>query len=245
MTLFYSDNVPAQPLIAKHQILGAQAGAYLATAGEGLVPKRAIDATAQYYRHKVSATDGRRRINDVTQDVRERLARLLGAGSADIGLLSNTSHALTAVFRLINWREDDNIVLLTNELEFPSLVLPPVKLVRDRGVEMRVVDHDNWEVTPESIAAAVDERTRLVLLSHVSYRTGLRIDIERLSELLEGSGAWLVVDASQSLGMVPVPASACHFLVSTSCKWLMGPHGTGVLYWNRDRLPDIVPEDIG
>jgi selenocysteine lyase/cysteine desulfurase len=100
-------------------------------------------------------------------------------------------------------------------------------------------------VLESAIAAAVDSRTRLVFVSHVSYRTGYRLDLQRLSTLLDDSDAVLAVDATQSLGVLPVDARACDFLVATPCKWLLGPHGIGVFYWNRGRRPDREPTRIG
>ncbi|MCO5177411.1 MAG: aminotransferase class V-fold PLP-dependent enzyme, partial [Thermomicrobiales bacterium] len=104
-----------------------------------------------------------------------------------------------------------------------------------------------WDIAPEAIAAQVDGRTRLVFLSHVSYRTGTRIDLERAAELIRQRNPTTIVaaDATQSLGVVPVPADACDFVVVTTCKWLLGPHGLGVLYWNRRRMPSAEPAGIG
>ena len=53
------------------------------------------------------------------------------------------------------------------------------------------------------------------------------------------------MDASQSLGAVPVPATACDFVVSTGFKWQLGAHGSAILYWNRERTGDVEPRDIG
>lgn len=232
-------------LVPRSSFIGGENGSYLYTAGEGLVPVSVMDATRRYYENKVDPVNGRHRHLEVDREVRAGLASLMGAAAEDIALLGNSSQGIAAIYALIDWRPGDNIVLVTNELEFPSVVLPAVKLVRDAGVETRVVEHERWIVTPEMIEQAIDDRTRLVFVSHVSYRTGLRLDLEGLGEIVHRHGALLAVDATQSLGVIPVPAGACDFLVATSCKWLLSPHGIGVFYWNRQRQPDIVPRDIG
>src|SRR5262249_12850258 len=98
-----------------------------------------------------------------------------------------------------------------------------------------------WDIPTEALLSAVDRRTRLVALSHVSYVSGLRHDIARIGDLLRGSGTCFLVDATQSLGVLPVPASCADFVVGSSYKWLLGTHGLGVLYWNRSRFPDAEP----
>ena len=54
-----------------------------------------------------------------------------------------------------------------------------------------------------------------------------------------------MVDATQSLGVVPVPAAACDILVASTCKWLLGSHGLAAFYWNRARRPGLEPAGIG
>lgn len=232
-------------LIDRGRFIGGERRGYLSTAGEGLVPASVIDATRSYYERKVDPVRGRELHLDVDREVKVRLAGLMSAGPGDIALLSNASQGISAIYSLIDWRPGDNVVLMTNDLEFPSVVIPAFQRMRRGDLEIRVVDRGGWVVTPEQIAAAVDERTRLVFASHVSYRTGYRLDLERLRDLLGDSRALLAVDATQSLGVVPVPAPACDFLVATSCKWLLAPHGVGVFYWNRERRPGVEPHDIG
>lgn len=234
-------------LVGKERFIGGDERAYLYTAGEGLVPRSVVAATERYYADKVAAGAGRARAQEVEQECRAGMASLMtGATAGDIGLLGSSSEGLNAVYGLIDWRTGDNVVTIVNDLEFPSVVLPAARLEK-RGIEVRAVGHEEWIVTPEEIGAAIDERTRLVVLSHVSYRTGFRHDLEAVSAAVRRANpeAFFAVDATQSLGVIPVPASACDFLVATSCKWLLAPHGLGIFYWNRERLPDVEPASIG
>jgi selenocysteine lyase/cysteine desulfurase len=223
---------------------GGDERAYLYTAGEGLMPLAAHDAMRRYVEHKARGAAGRAENARVERACRDGLARLMGAEAGDVALLGSASEGINAIYGLVDWQPGDNVVVPTSDLEFPSVVLPAARLAR-RGVEVRVVERDGWIIAPERIAAAVDRRTRLVFLSHVSYRTGYRFDLEALTRLLDGSGALLAVDATQSLGVVPVPSGACDYLVATTQKWLLGPHGLGVFYWNRRRWPLVEPSGIG
>lgn len=232
-------------LLAREHFVGGDHRAYLYTPGEGLAPRAALGAVGQYLADKAAWVEGRSTQMAVAATTRSRLCELMtGAAPHDIALLGSSSEGINAVYDLIDWRAGDNIVLMTNDLEFPSVVLPAVKR-EHAGTELRVVRRNGWSVDEAAIADAVDDRTRLVFISHVSYRTGYRLDLQRLSSLLAGSNAILAADVTQSLGVIPVEADACDFMVATTCKWLLGPHGLGIFYWNRARRPDLEPSRIG
>ena len=84
-----------------------------------------------------------------------------------------------------------------------------------------------------------------VTVSHVSYLSGLRLDIDPIARAAHAHGALLLADVTQSLGVVPVDVSECDFAVASTYKWLLGVHGSGVLYWNRARLPEFAPGAVG
>jgi cysteine desulfurase / selenocysteine lyase len=233
-------------LVPKREFIGGDERAYLYTAGEGLVPHTVLDATRRYYEHKVQGPAGRAHHEEIEQTCRSGLAALMDARAEEIALLGSSSEGINAVYALIDWQPGDNVVTIVNALEFPSVVLPAARL-EGRGIEVRAVPHSDWIVTPDAIGNAIDARTRLVILSHVSYRTGFTHDLETVSAVVRRANpdAIFAVDATQSLGVIPVPSHACDFLVATSCKWLLAPHGLGVFYWNRQRLPRIEPASIG
>lgn len=88
-------------------------------------------------------------------------------------------------------------------------------------------------------------RTRLVCVSQVGWRTGLRLDLARLSAGLKPRGVLLVVDASHALGVLPVDAALCDAVVSCGHKFLMGLHGTGILYWSHEPRPAASQAALG
>lgn len=233
-------------LVAKARFIGGDERAYLLTAGEGLAPTSAVEAAARYFVDKASGTAGRRAQDATAFACREGLAAMLGVDVGDVALLGSASEGVNAIYALIDWQPGDNVVVPVDDLEFPSSILPALR--RERlGIEVRRVPHEEWDIAPEAIAALVDDRTRLVFLSHVSYRTGTRIDLQAAADLIRQRNPLTIVaaDATQSLGVVPVPADACDFVVVTTCKWLLGPHGLGVFVWNRRRQPAIEPAGIG
>jgi len=143
---------------------------------------------------------------------------------------------------LVQWQPGDNVVVA--DVEFPSGILPWTRFEK-MGVEVRVVRHQNWFIDIDDIAELIDERTRVVTISHVSMFTGQRIDLKALSNLVRSSNALLLLDSTHAAGAVPVDASLADIMVSSCYKWLLGTHGAAVFYVNHERLPDFQPPFLG
>lgn len=146
--------------------------------------------------------------------------------------MGNASEALNAVTRSLALQPGDNVVV--NDLEYPSVVQPWLDLA-SQGIEVRLARHQDWTMPAELLADLVDSRTRAIAISHVSYMSGWRHDLTQVGSLAQTVGAFVLVDATQSLGVVPVPGDAVDAVVASSYKWLLGGHGVGILAWNRER----------
>jgi selenocysteine lyase/cysteine desulfurase len=122
--------------------------------------------------------------------------------------------------------------------------LPWLRL-KANGVEVRVVASRNWQVTAEDLLASVDEHTRIVVTSHVSYMSGAKIDYAKVYDQLKQTNTLFLVDATQSIGIVPVDIHNADFIVASSYKWLMAGHGGGILAVNPQRTAHIDPCYVG
>ncbi len=138
----------------------------------------------------------------------------------------------------------DNVV--TAEEEYPSNLYPWLNL-KDRGVELRTVPSREGRVWPEDLDAAMDDRTRLLTISHVEWASGFRNDLDQLAELAHARGAALFVDAIQGLGPLTIDVSRTpiDFLAADGHKWLLGPEGAGVFYVRRDWIERLRPILVG
>jgi selenocysteine lyase/cysteine desulfurase len=112
-------------------------------------------------------------------------------------------------------------------------------------VEVRVVQSAAWALDPAAVAAAVDARTRVISVSHVSYLSGARLALEPLRAAADRAGALLVVDATQSAGVVPVPAGVADIVLASSYKWLLGAHGLGIVAVDPARTAALEPPLVG
>ncbi|HWN08779.1 MAG TPA: aminotransferase class V-fold PLP-dependent enzyme [Pyrinomonadaceae bacterium] len=176
---------------------------------------------------------------------RQLLAGLLGAQPDQVAFLRNTSDALSTVANGLDWRQGDNIVTFRNE--FPSNIYPWLRLRETFGVEVRMCEERDGRIDIDELIGLLDSRTRLVAISHVQYASGFRADLERIGRAARAHDALLVVDAIQSVGVIPVDveaelvdvaAGACH-------KWLLTPEGVGWLYLSARARDRVKPTLVG
>ena len=178
------------------------------------------------------------------EDLRGLSARLIGAQPEEIALVPNTTAGIGLVAEGFPWQAGDNVVTLADE--FPSNQYPWMNLA-DRGVETRRVPTDEGRADLDRLAAACDDRTRIVAVSWVSYSSGWRNDLDRLAEIAHGCGALFFLDAIQGLGVLPLDVSrtAVDFLSADGHKWLLGPEGAGIFFTRREHLERLRPIGVG
>jgi cysteine desulfurase / selenocysteine lyase len=237
-----SQDTRGMALVPRSDFPGLGDSAYFYSAAEGPMLASVAASLQEYAAQKSRAEAGRAHHAAVLAQCKTALARLLGVVEGDLALLGSASEGIAAVGSVIDFQAGDNVV--TNDLEYPSSVIPWLRL-KPSGVDVRVIRHRRWEIGTDDLLNAVDARTRLVVLSHVSFVNGLRHDIEAIAAGVRKKGALFLVDATQSLGVLPVPTTCADFLVSSSYKWLLGVHGLGILYWNRTRRPNVEPAYVG
>ncbi|MCG6940512.1 MAG: aminotransferase class V-fold PLP-dependent enzyme [Thiohalocapsa sp.] len=171
--------------------------------------------------------------------LRERLAALIGAASADdIALSKSTSEALSFVAEGLDWQSGDNVVGIRQE--FPSNRIVWEALAA-RGVEYRQLDLDTSTDPEADLLALCDDRSRLCAVSWVQYASGLRLDLARLGSELRERGVLFCVDGIQGLGALPfdlaeIPAD---FIAADGHKWMLGPEGLA-LFWVRPALRETL-----
>ncbi len=231
-----------QPLIDKSKFIGLDQCVWLYNGAEVPPLEGSLEQIVAYVQNRGKGLEGRKRNSEVELACKANVAQLLNGQPEYIAFMSNSSEAISSIAQSIPFDKGDNVVI--NTLEFPSGVLPWLRL-KERGLEVRIVNHINGEVSVEDILAEVDARTRVVITSHVSYLTGARLDYKRLYEHLKNSDTLLLLDATQSLGVVPVDMNYADFVVCSSYKWLLAVHGASILAVNPVRTQHVVPQAAG
>lgn len=219
----------------------AQAATYLNTAAEGLLPRSGREALLRYADDKARGAQGRPAMYATEARLRERVGRWMGARPDQVAFLPSTARGVDAVLQAIAWRSGDNVV--TGDAEFPTNISGPLRLA-DRGVETRVVAASGGGFDLDELERVVDARTRLVIVSQVSFRTGFRVDLEAIAAVAHDRGALLLVDATQAFGVVPVTLAPADFVVASTFKWALAIHGAAV-FAVADTVRDLAPAAVG
>jgi selenocysteine lyase/cysteine desulfurase len=207
--------------------------AYLNAGSNGPVPRRGIEAAERSMRRQ--AVEGRgdkaafEENGQRIDELRERIAVLLGCASAELALSGSTTDGVNAVLSALDLAEGDEV--LTSDEEHPGVLAPLAALRERRGVRVRLVPF-------AQLASEVSAETQLVACSHVSWITGQVVD----SAALAATDALVLLDGAQGLGAVPtrVKELGCDFYAASGQKWLCGPNGLGYLYV-RDELARELP----
>lgn len=177
--------------------------------------------------------------------LRERLAALIGAPSADdIALAKSTSEALSVIAQGLPWASGDNVVGIAQEFPSNRIVW---QALAGRGVQWRALDL-NDSLDPESdLLALCDERTRLVAVSWVQYARGLRLDLTRLGSRCRELGILLCVDGIQGLGALgfDLARMPVDFVVADGHKWMLGPEGIALFYCRAEPRGQIALSQFG
>lgn len=229
-------------LIDKSKFTGLESVIHLSAGGETPMLNSHREAFEQFMQDKAMGERARELEAQMMHRTREQCAELFSVATEDLTFVSSASEGINIVAYGLDWQAGDNIVIA--DVEFGSGVFPWTALIQ-KGVEIKVVRHRDWHISLADIEAQIDERTRVVLMSHVSMFTGQRIPLEPLAALVHKYNAALVLDATHSAGVVPVDAYHADVMVSSCYKWLLGTHGTAVFYWNRERFPQLKVPFLG
>ena len=130
----------------------------------------------------------------------------------------------------------DGSRVVSTELEFTSLLWP--FLAQGRGIEVECVP------VPD-VAQSVDERTGVVAVSLVQSSTGELADLDSIVDAAAAHRAWVVVDATQACGWLPVDANRIDLLACSAYKWLCSPRGTAFMTVRPELAERLTPLAAG
>jgi kynureninase len=165
--------------------------------------------------------------------VGDEIAPLIGAAAGDVVMTPNVTMAQASVLSALDYPTQRNRIVMT-ALDFPSVSYVYSSLATRLGAEIVVVPAapDGLGVETDELLAAIDERTRLVAISHVLFRSAQIVDVEAVCEKAHRVGALVSLDSFHAVGVIPVDVRAigCDFLTGGVLKWLCGGPGGCFLY---------------
>jgi selenocysteine lyase/cysteine desulfurase len=177
---------------------------------------------------------------DAIEATYDCLAELVGGRRDEIALFDNATHAWNAAFYSIPFAPGDRI--LTGRAEYGSNVLAYFQVARRTGAEVVVIPNDeHGQLDTAALANLIDERTKLIGVSHVPTSGGLVNPAAEIGRIAREAGVLFLLDATQSVGQfrVDVEDIGCDLLTGTGRKFLRGPRGTGFL-WVRSSALDLL-----
>jgi len=227
---------------------------YFDSASSSLTPEQVLQKMLKFYRD--SRANVERGVHRLSQKASEqyneaqsKVASLLNARSDnEIIMTKNTTEGINTIANGIKWKRGDKIV--TSILEHHSNYVVWLRLKERYGVEVEVVmprkPVTHGRLDPADFEKTIDNKTRLIAVTHVSNVLGSVTPIEEITRVAHENEALVLVDAAQSVPhmKVDVQEIGCDFLACSGHK-MCGPTGVGVLYMNEEAMQEVEPLTFG
>ncbi|HEU0299914.1 MAG TPA: aminotransferase class V-fold PLP-dependent enzyme [Longimicrobium sp.] len=179
------------------------------------------------------------------ESVRRGLARMFGCEGEEVAVTRGASESLQICQQGFDLQRGDEVV--TTEQDYPRMLTTWQQRERREGIVLRQIAIPVPAEDPDEIVrlfeAAITPRTRLVHMSHMINLTGQILPVRAVVEMARRRGLPVIVDGAHAFAHFPFTRDelGCDYYASSLHKWLFAPHGTGLLYVRRDRIPGLWP----
>jgi len=218
---------------------------YLNSCSLGALSHRALARVAQFHEewHTYGASAWYEIWMSRLAELRTRVAALINATDAEIGLAASISAGLATVGSAIDYGRRPRVVVAG--LDFPTLAY--AWLQRPDVEVVHVPSDDGFTIDPARFAEIVDERTAVLATSHVYFTTGAIQALRPLANIAHRHGALFLVDAYQSGGQVPIDVRRddIDILLAGPLKWLLGGPGLAYVYVREALIEELRPRVTG
>jgi kynureninase len=222
---------------------------YLVSNSLGAMPAAAAERMAEYAQtwsaRGVRAWE--ERWWDMPVTLGDEIAPLIGAGPGEVAMVANVTTAQAAILSSVEYTAPRDAIVMS-ALDFPSVRYVYEGLAKRLGARIVVVESDDGiSISEDRICAAIDERTRLVCVSDVFFRSAYVLDIARIVKHAHAVGALVATDSYHSVGVIPVDVkrSGVDWLTGGVLKWLCGGPGGAFIYASPALPPSVVPSFTG
>jgi selenocysteine lyase/cysteine desulfurase len=181
-----------------------------------------------------------------SEEVRTRVAQLLNARTDEIAVTASASAGINALASALDFTQGRNKIVASN-FEFPtSGQIWHAQALRGARIE-HVPEAENGFIPVEHFERAIDERTKIVAITHVCYRNGAKLDVAEIARIAHRKGALIILDCFQSVGVnrVDVRQLDVDFAVGGMLKYALGTAGIGFLYAKREVVQSVTPTVTG
>lgn len=179
--------------------------------------------------------------------VGDKIAPLMGAPAGSVLIHQNASIANSILFSALDFSDNQRDKVVITDMDFPSDVYVLRQWLPDHMHIHTVKTHDGITIDTQALLDAIDERTRLVSISHVLFRSAYIMPAQAIVEKAHQVGAQVVLNGYHSVGVIPVDVTAIQvdFYIGGVLKWLCGGPGGVFMYVHPDLLPTLNPKVTG
>lgn len=227
---------------------GVQHVVHLNNAGASLAPKPVTDAVLNHLRleSQLGPYEAAERAMVAVERGHSALADLLNCDTDEIAMFESATRAWGAALSSIPLGTGDRVLI--SPMEYGSSYLSFLHLAQRTGFQVEVlpVDADGL-VDVTELRDRIDDRVKLIAMTHVPMHDGLIYPVAAIGRVAREFGIPYLVDASQSVGQLPVDVRqiGCDLLVGCGRKFLRAPRGTGFLYARREFAEQLSPGAVG
>ena len=185
-------------------------------------------------------------VNEKLRNVRKTIAKIISCQPDEVVLTQSTTDGINFVANGLSFDDDSNMIIRGMTHEHHSNFYPWMKLKEKISIQNLPID-DNGFFELDDLESLVNDKTKLVALSHVLYNTGAIMPVEEIGKILADKVPFFI-DSAQSIGCIgdiDVSKIKCDFMSFNGSKWLCGPMGTGLFYCKRNSSELLEPKTIG
>jgi selenocysteine lyase/cysteine desulfurase len=223
---------------------------YLNTGSLGSTPRPVLEARrgVEQLLESNPAGQGFGPVLAQAEATRGKVAELIGCDVNEVTVTRNTTEGMNFIAEGIDLKPGDRV--LTSNNEHPGGLRAWKYLANTRKIEVDTAEiaspPGSEDEVVDSFKKAIKPETRVIMCSHVTFSSGLKVPIARLSELAHQHNCLMVVDGAQSSGGVAVDVRklGCDAYASSGHKFLLGPKGTGILYISEQAKGQIKPMQL-
>lgn len=213
---------------------------YLDNAGAGPLPLDTLEAVEKYVAMWYESGEPWIEGLEAVRNSKRLFAEMVRTSVDNIAAVPGLTYGVNIVLSSLKIPRDSNIVVA--ETNFPTTVYTAHAMRRSGLVsEVRIARPGGGASLEEAVERLIDEKTSLVMIDHVSWINGYRIDLERIVETAHRHGAYVLVDGFHAAGVIPVDVErlGVDFYATGTYKWLMSLHGGGFVYIRKDIMREL------